>query len=96
MIVDAGVVDEDIKSAEVGRDGSGSRFGGGVIGDIDRNEMSCDSFGCEPGGGFFSGGLLARSQQDCYAAVPDLPRDFKSNPFVRSSNERDFPSMNFA
>jgi len=51
------------KMAEVGSDGSGSRFDRVVIGDIDRHKARVDTFGCERGSGFVAGCLVADSQQ---------------------------------
>jgi hypothetical protein len=46
--------------------------------------------GSERGGGGFPGCLVARSNQDRYAGAADLACDFKSDPLVRSRDERDF------
>jgi len=87
-MVNAGVIEEDVNLANAGGDGS-SRLERGVIGDLDRHKIGCDSFPYERSRGSFAGGMT-RPQQDRHSGPPGLPRHFKSDSLVRSGDGRDF------
>ena len=78
MIVDPGIVDEDVKTAEACSNGAGGILDGRVIGNIDRKKADVESFGAERSGGFFSGRLVTCPQQDGDARSRYLAGYFKS------------------
>jgi hypothetical protein len=88
-IVDAGVVDQNVETAEPGDDRAGSSLDGRVIGDIDGNDVGVDSFGSKPASGFFAGCFVVGSQQDNHARPSDLACYFKPEALIRSRDERE-------
>jgi hypothetical protein len=89
-IVDAGVVDQNVQTAEVARDVFGGRGDRRKFSDVDRDEAHIEAFGSKFRGSFFAEGFVACSEQDGAPRRGQLTRNLKADSFVRSRDQRDF------
>ena len=87
-IVDAGVVDQNVETAEITRDVFSGRGDRRKLGNINRDEADIEVPSSKFPGSFFAERFVACSEQDDASRRGQLTRNLKADSFVRSRDQR--------
>src|SRR5205823_3033792 len=83
----AGIVDENIETAEFALRQFGELSRSVIVAQIERGDDSPASFGANGGGDFVERGLIARAQQHITAGVREGMRDAAADAAARAGDE---------